>query len=99
RAFHVTGVQTCALPICAVGIACQKVSEAEIFAQAGFDDIMIPYNVLGATKAARFADLALYNRMTAAADNLPVIQGLSEAAAALRSEERRVGQECRARWA
>jgi D-serine deaminase-like pyridoxal phosphate-dependent protein len=67
----------------AVGIACQKVSEAEVFAQAGFDDIMIPYNVLGATKAARFADLALYNRMTAAADNLPVIQGLSEAAAAL----------------
>src|SRR5690606_17400050 len=67
----------------AVGIACQKVSEAEVFAQAGFDDIMIPYNVLGATKAVRFADLASYNRMTVAADNLPVIQGLSEAAAAL----------------
>ena len=39
----------------AVGIACQKVSEAEVFAQAGFDDILIPYNILGASKAARFA--------------------------------------------
>lgn len=67
----------------AVGIACQKVSEAEVFAQAGFDDILIPYNVIGATKVARFADLALYNRMTAAADNLTVIKGLSETAAAM----------------
>ncbi|MEP7291816.1 MAG: alanine racemase [Chloroflexota bacterium] len=67
----------------AVGIACQKVSEAEVFAQAGLDDIMIPYNILGATKTARFADLALYNRMTTVADNLVVINGLSETAAAL----------------
>lgn len=67
----------------AVGIACQKVSEAEVFAQAGFDDITIPYNILGASKVARFADLALYNRMTTAADNLTVIKGLSETAAAL----------------
>ncbi len=67
----------------AVGIACQKVGEAEIFAGAGFDDILIPYNILGAAKAARLADLALYNRITACADNLPVIAGLSDAAAAL----------------
>ncbi|MFN8564394.1 MAG: alanine racemase [Anaerolineae bacterium] len=67
----------------AVGIACQKVGEAEIFAGAGFNDILIPYNILGATKAARLADLALYNRITACADNLPVIAGLSDAAAAL----------------
>ncbi len=67
----------------AVGIACQKVSEAEVFAQAGLNDILIPYNILGASKAARFADLSLYNRMTCSADNLPTIKGLSEAAAAL----------------
>ncbi|MCC6802084.1 MAG: alanine racemase [Anaerolineae bacterium] len=67
----------------AVGIACQMVSEAEVFAPAGFDDILIPYNILGASKAARFADLALYNRMTTVADNLPVIAGLSAAAALL----------------
>jgi D-serine deaminase-like pyridoxal phosphate-dependent protein len=67
----------------AAGIACQKVSEAEVFAQAGLNDILIPYNILGASKAARFADLSLYNRMTASADNLTVIDGLAEAAAAL----------------
>src|SRR5215207_2739592 len=67
----------------AVGIACQKVGEAEVFAQAGFNDILIPYNIIGRQKTARLADLALYNRITVAADNLPVIAGLSEAAAAL----------------
>ncbi len=67
----------------AVGIACQKVSEAEVFAQAGFNDILIPYNIVGASKTARFADLALYNRMTTTTDSLAVISGLSEAAAAL----------------
>ena len=30
----------------AVGIACQKVTEAEVFANAGFDDIQIPYNIV-----------------------------------------------------
>lgn len=67
----------------AVGIACQKVSEAEIFAQAGLNDILIPYNIIGAKKAARFADLALYNRMTASVDSKAAIAGLSEAAKAL----------------
>ncbi len=67
----------------AVGLACQKVSEAEIFAQAGFNDILIPYNIVGASKTARFADLALYNRMTASADSKAVIAGLSAAAKAL----------------
>lgn len=67
----------------AKGIACQKVGEAEVFAQAGFNDILLPYNIIGRQKTARLADLALYNRITVAADNLPVIAGLSEAAAAL----------------
>ena len=67
----------------AAGIACQKVSEAEVFAQAGLNDILLPYNILGASKTARFADLALYNRMTASADNLTVVAGLADAGAAL----------------
>jgi D-serine deaminase-like pyridoxal phosphate-dependent protein len=67
----------------AIGICCQKVSEAEVFAQAGIDDITIPYNLVGEKKVARYADLALYNRMTTIADNMTVIQGLSAAAAAL----------------
>jgi D-serine deaminase-like pyridoxal phosphate-dependent protein len=66
----------------AVGIACQKVTEAQVFAEAGISNIQIPYNILGATKTAQLADLALYNQMTVAADDLVVVEGLSQAAAA-----------------
>lgn len=65
----------------AVGLACQKVSEAQVFAEAGFNDIQIPYNILGAAKTARLAELALYNRVTVSADSLTTIQGLEDAAA------------------
>ena len=41
----------------AVGINCQKVTEAEAFADAGFADILITYNILGATKLARLRAL------------------------------------------
>src|SRR4051794_1147508 len=34
----------------AVGITCQKLGEAEVFAGAGFEDILVPYNILGAPK-------------------------------------------------
>ena len=34
----------------AVGINCQKVTEAEAFADAGFEDILITYNILGPAK-------------------------------------------------
>lgn len=64
----------------AVGIACQKVSEAEVFTAAGINDIQIPYNIVGSQKTARLADLALYNRITVSADNETVIAGLAEAA-------------------
>lgn len=66
----------------AKGIACQKVSEAEVFAAAGIDDILLPYNILGERKTRRLADLALYNRVTVAADDQAVIAGLSQAAEA-----------------
>jgi D-serine deaminase-like pyridoxal phosphate-dependent protein len=64
----------------AVGIACQKVSEAEVFAAAGINEIQIPYNIVGPKKTARLADLALYNRVTVSADHPAVIAGLAEAA-------------------
>ena len=64
----------------AVGIACQKVSEAEIFAQAGFNDIQLPYNIVGAKKTARLADLAHTSRITVSADHTTVVAGLADAA-------------------
>src|SRR5690242_21140392 len=42
----------------AVGITCQKVSEAEVMADAGFTDIFLPYNILGESKLARLMALA-----------------------------------------
>src|SRR5512133_2137924 len=41
----------------AVGITCQKVSEAEVMADAGFSDIFIPYNILGQSKLQRLTAL------------------------------------------
>ncbi|MBC7811742.1 MAG: alanine racemase [Burkholderiales bacterium] len=66
----------------AVGIACQKVSEAEVFAEAGIDNIQIPYNIMGKQKTARLTDLALYNRVVVSADSAYTISGLAEAAKA-----------------
>ncbi len=66
----------------AVGIAAQKVSEAEVFAAEGFSDIQIPYNIIGERKTARLMDLALYNRVTVSADSRAVVNGLAQAAEA-----------------
>jgi D-serine deaminase-like pyridoxal phosphate-dependent protein len=66
----------------AVGIACQKVTEAQVFTEAGINDIQIPYNIVGPQKTARLAELALYNKITVSADHPSVIAGLSDAAKA-----------------
>ncbi|MFD1747541.1 D-TA family PLP-dependent enzyme [Rhizobium helianthi] len=39
------------------GINCQKISEAEVFAAQGFEDILITYNILGDAKLQRLANL------------------------------------------
>lgn len=64
----------------AIGIACQKVSEAEIFADAGITDIQITYNIVGDRKLRRLAELAKRVKITVTADSLPVIEGLAQAA-------------------
>ena len=66
----------------AVGIACQKVTEAEVFADAGFDDILIPYNIVGAQKTADLAALATHCRVSVSADDPLVVDGLVAAASA-----------------
>ena len=65
----------------AYGIAVAKVGEAEVFAQAGFDDIAIAYPVIGAAKWRRVADLAATTRMTVNVDSAIAAEGLSAAAA------------------
>jgi D-serine deaminase-like pyridoxal phosphate-dependent protein len=63
------------------GITCQKLGEAEVMADAGIDDILISYNLLGDEKMARLAALQGKANMTVAADNAVVIDGLPRAAA------------------
>jgi len=53
----------------AVGICCQKVSEAAVFVEAGIDDVLITNQVVGALKAARVADLARRARIGVLADH------------------------------
>ena len=64
------------------GITCQKLGEAEIMANAGIDDILISYNLIGEEKMARLGALQQQANMTVAADNATVIAGLPQAAAA-----------------
>ena len=53
----------------AVGITCQKLGEAEVMAEAGLNDILISYPLIGAEKARRLAALARRVTMRAAIDN------------------------------
>src|SRR5450432_2875181 len=64
----------------AKGITCQKIGEAEVMAEAGIDDILISYNLLGEEKMARLAALQAKADMTVAADNITVVAGLPRAA-------------------
>ena len=64
------------------GVTCQKVGEAEVMADAGIDDILISYNLLGEEKMARLAALQAKATMTVAADNPVVVAELPKAASA-----------------
>ncbi len=64
----------------AVGITCQKVSEAEVMAESGFNNIFIPYNILGQSKLQRLMALAARITISVSADSEVVIRGLSKAA-------------------
>ena len=64
----------------AIGITCQKVSEAEVMADAGFKDIFIPYNIIGESKLNRLMALAKRATVSVTSDSAFVIRGLSSAA-------------------
>lgn len=62
----------------ATGINCQKITEAEVFADAGFQDILITFNILGEQKLARLA--ALNDRISGlkvVADSIVTVTGLA----------------------
>jgi D-serine deaminase-like pyridoxal phosphate-dependent protein len=64
----------------AVGINCQKLTEAEAFADAGFDDILITYNILGPQRLASLRGLNdRVSCLTVVADNETTVAGLAAA--------------------
>ena len=64
----------------AVGITCQKLGEAEVMAEAGLDDILISYPLIGTGKARRLAALARRITMRAAIDNPLALETVALAA-------------------
>lgn len=65
----------------AIGITCQKVSEAEAMLDAcpEIADMLITYNILGPDKLDHLRRLALRVRLTVVADSAAVVDGLSAA--------------------
>ena len=61
----------------AIGICCQKVTEAEVFVAAGIDDVMIAYNIMGRQKLERLTRLARRADVKVAIDSAYTAQGIS----------------------
>jgi len=76
----------------AKGINAQKISEAEVFADAGFDDILITYNVVGDEKLQRLKALNARVTLTVVADSDYTVDGLARTFGA--DEPLRVLVEC-----
>ncbi|MFH1568624.1 MAG: alanine racemase, partial [Gemmatimonadota bacterium] len=66
----------------AIGIACQKLGEAEAMEAAGIEDILIPYNLVGPAKVERLIAAIRRGtcRFTVAADSAATVEGLSAGA-------------------
>ncbi|WP_340022559.1 alanine racemase [Paenibacillus sp. FSL K6-1096] len=62
----------------AVGITTAKLAEAEVFAAAGVDSILIAYPLIGADKLERFAALHMKCGLITTVDSLTGAAGLSE---------------------
>ena len=70
----------------AVGLCCQKVSEAEVMVHGGIPDVLISNEVVGSRKLDRLAALAHQARVIVAVDNEAAIASLGEAARKARVE-------------
>ena len=65
----------------AIGVCCQKVSEAEVFARAGIKDVLVSNQVRDPTKIDRLARLPRYGaRIVVCVDDLANVAELSAAA-------------------
>ncbi|GAB5374311.1 MAG: D-TA family PLP-dependent enzyme [Acuticoccus sp.] len=65
----------------AIGVACQKLGEAEAMLDAGVEDILICYNILGAARSGQLAELLRRGPLKIAADNAVSLAAYSQAGA------------------
>jgi D-serine deaminase-like pyridoxal phosphate-dependent protein len=63
------------LELGAIGITCQKLGEAEVMADAGIEDIFLPYNILAPEKLYRLKELAKRVTLAVTADSAFVVDG------------------------
>ena len=62
------------------GITCQKLGEAEVMVDAGIDNILIPYNIVGTPKLKRLTALTQRAQVTVALDSEETAKGISQQA-------------------
>lgn len=67
----------------AVGVCCQKVSEAEALVEGGVQDVLVSNEVVGAPKVARLAELAKRARIGVCVDNPANVKSLRDSGASL----------------
>ncbi|MGD0266285.1 MAG: DSD1 family PLP-dependent enzyme [Candidatus Methylomirabilota bacterium] len=66
----------------AVGVCCQKVSEAEAMVYGGVSDVLVSNQIVGAPKIARLLSLAAQARVAVCADDAGNVAALDDAATA-----------------
>ncbi len=67
----------------AVGLCCQKVSEAEAMVDGGITDVLVSNEVVGAQKIARLAELSRRARIGVCVDNGPTLHEIGRSGARL----------------
>ena len=67
----------------AVGMCCQKVSEAEAMVDGGITDVLVSNEVVGAQKIARLAELSRRARIGVCVDNAPTLHEIGRSGAKL----------------
>jgi D-serine deaminase-like pyridoxal phosphate-dependent protein len=70
----------------AVGVCCQKVSEAEALVDGGIEDVLITNEIVGEQKVARLAALAARARIGVCVDDPLQLEQLAQAAGAAHAE-------------
>jgi D-serine deaminase-like pyridoxal phosphate-dependent protein len=63
----------------AIGVCCQKVSEAEAMVEGGIRDVLVSNEVVGAAKVVRLAELAKRARIGVCVDNMQNVTALEAA--------------------